>query len=251
MRVGWLADQAPYVGGAELSQAEFRAAAPAGVEIVDCLPGQVADCDRYVIHNCLTYGVTDLEQIAGAPVVKYWHDVGPHVHPTVHAWFAEHATQVCCSPVQAEHMGITGPCVPPAINYEAFYAAADASEDRGGAVSIGAWQNPGKAPHAAGEWAGRQGVGIDFFGGGPCAPSGSQLVAPDAVPGILARYRTFVFLPTAMEPFGRVVAEAWAAGCEVVTNKLVGARWWIENDPDALTTAAEDFWKVAAGELVA
>jgi len=64
------------------------------------------------------------------------------------------------------------------------------------------------------------------------------------MPGLLASYKRFVFLPTVIEPFGRVVAEAWAAGCEVVTNNLVGAKWWIENNPGALETAAEDFWRV-------
>jgi len=60
----------------------------------------------------------------------------------------------------------------------------------------------------------------------------------------MARYQTFVFLPTVIEPFGRTVAEAWAAGCEIVTNGLVGARYWLEENPDALDTAAEDFWGV-------
>jgi glycosyltransferase involved in cell wall biosynthesis len=51
-------------------------------------------------------------------------------------------------------------------------------------------------------------------------------------------------LPTVIEPFGRLVAEAWAAGCRIVTNDLVGAKYWIQNDPDAIETAAEDFWKL-------
>jgi glycosyltransferase involved in cell wall biosynthesis len=61
---------------------------------------------------------------------------------------------------------------------------------------------------------------------------------------LLASYKTFVFLPSVIEPFGRVVAEAYAAGCEIVTNNLVGARDWITEKPDALESAAEDFWKV-------
>jgi hypothetical protein len=64
------------------------------------------------------------------------------------------------------------------------------------------------------------------------------------MPALLARYKTLVFLPTVLEPFGRVVAEGWAAGCEIVTNGLVGAAYWIEEDPDAISTAAEDFWRV-------
>jgi hypothetical protein len=55
-RVGWLADEAGYIGGAELTTAEFRAAAPEGVEIVDCPPGAVVKgLRRYVIQNCVLY----------------------------------------------------------------------------------------------------------------------------------------------------------------------------------------------------
>jgi hypothetical protein len=63
-RVGWLADKAGYVGGAELTTAEFRAAAPEGVEIVDCPPGAVVKgCDRYVIQNCVLYTPKDLDRL--------------------------------------------------------------------------------------------------------------------------------------------------------------------------------------------
>ena len=57
-------------------------------------------------------------------------------------------------------------------------------------------------------------------------------------------YERFVFLPTVIEPFGRVVVEAWAAGCELVINDLVGARYWIEHDPDRIRTAGTDFWEL-------
>jgi hypothetical protein len=32
------------------------------------------------------------------------------------------------------------------------------------------------------------------------------------MPALLAQYETFVHLPIVIEPFGRLVAEAWAAG---------------------------------------
>jgi glycosyltransferase involved in cell wall biosynthesis len=64
------------------------------------------------------------------------------------------------------------------------------------------------------------------------------------MPALLAEYERFVFLPTVIEPFGRTVVEAWAAGCEIITNGLVGARYWMEEDPGALETAGEDFWRV-------
>ena len=46
------------------------------------------------------------------------------------------------------------------------------------------------------------------------------------MPDLLARYQTFVYLPSAIEPFCRVAVEAWAAGCDVLVNSLVGARYY-------------------------
>ena len=246
-RVGWLADPIVTLGGAELTQAEFLAAAPQGVEVVNCPAGEVkAGLDRYVIHNCLSYALDDFDAIKGdTPVFKYWHDVGPHVKRDVRLWLGG-ATEIFCSPLQAEVMGYepTGvTLIPPAIDLDRFAsAAADADPERKGAVSVASWANPGKAPHQVAEW-GAQNGGVDFFGGGVCAPQGSREVAQATLPLLLANYKTFVFLPIAIEPFGRVVVEAWAAGCEVVTNGNVGARYWIEENPEGLETAAADFWK--------
>jgi glycosyltransferase involved in cell wall biosynthesis len=246
-RVGWLADQAGYVGGAELTTAEFRAAAPEDGEIVDCPPGAIMKrCDRYVIHNCVTYTLGDLGRIKGyGGIVKYNHDVGPHLQPGVRDWLDRNARNICCSPVQAVFMGLDGAvCIPPPVDLTRFERAAEnVNGDRAGAVSVGQWRNFGKAPHRAAEWGAQHG-GIDFFGAGVFAPHGSEEVPYDAMPDLLAQYRTFVYLPTVIEPFGRLVAEAWAAGCEVVTNNLVGAKWWIENEPGKLDTAAQDFWRV-------
>jgi glycosyltransferase involved in cell wall biosynthesis len=245
MKVGWLVDDADMTGGAELTQAEFRAAAPDGVEIVDCPAGEiVAGLDRYVVHNNVQYTLADMEQIDG-PCVRYWHDVGPHLQPGVREWLGEHATPICCSPIQAEYMALERAlCIPPPVDLERFeQAAAKANGDRRGAVCVGSWRNFGKAPHKAAEWAAGNG-GIDFYGGGIAAPHGSRQIAYEDMPALLARYATFVFLPMVIEPFSRTVVEAWAAGCEIVTNGLVGARYWIEENPEAMDTAAEDFWAV-------
>ena len=110
-------------------------------------------------------------------------------------------------------------------------------------MCVGSWRNYGKAPHKVAEWATTANRPVDFYGGGQLAPPGSVEVNHEAMPGLLASYETFVFLPTVLEPFGRVVAEAWAAGCEVVTNELVGAGYWIQEDPQAIETAANDFWR--------
>lgn len=250
MRVGWLVDQAGNPGGAELTQDEFRQAAPEGVEIVDCPAGEVAsDCDRYVIHNCVQYTVEDLAAVTGKPAVKFWHDVGPWLQDGVRDWLYTQAQAVCCSPLQADYMGLQdAKLIPPPVDLARFVAAgAKSNGNRKGSVCIGSWRNYGKAPHKAAEWAAGNG-GIDFYGGGPLAPPGSEELAYDQMPAVLAKYQTFVFLPSVLEPFGRVVAEAWAAGCELVVNGLVGAGYWIEENPDAITTAAEDFWTVVLGD---
>jgi hypothetical protein len=246
MRVGWLSDAPTYTGGAELTQAEFRAAAPEGVEIVDCPAGAVQDCDRYVIHNCVRYTPGDFEPIKHRPAVKYWHDVGPWISQDVRAILDEHAQAVCCSPVQAEYMGLSDAVlIPPALDLQRFEEAASrVNGNRAGVVSVGQWRNFGKAAHRVAAWAMASDTNVDFFGDGAFAPDGSQPVAYQDMPGLLARYQVFVFLPMVIEPFGRTVAEAWAAGCEVVTNGLVGARYWITERPEALETAADDFWAV-------
>jgi hypothetical protein len=242
-RVGWLLDEANYIGSAELTMAEFAAASPEGVELIACPPGGVEPgLDRYVIGNCVLYTLEDLKPIETVPTVKYWHDVGPYIQPEVKEWLSRHTVQVCCSPVQADYMGIAAKCIPPPINLDRFrVAAANMNGGRRGAVSIGSWRNYGKAAHRAHEYD----ASVDFFGSGPFAPAGSREVAYDAMPILLASYETFVYLPIVIEPFGRLVAEAYAAGCKIVTNNLVGAKWWIENDPDALDTAGEAFWKLA------
>ena len=247
MRVGWLADVpsgAP--GGAELTQAEFKAAAPDGVVIVECPPGCIDEtCDAYVVQNCVRYSFDDLSVIRDKPATKMWHDVGPWLEEGVRELLDEHATAVCCSPIQAEYMGLSDAVlIPPPVDLARFARAAqDAADERSGAVSIGSWRNYGKAPHRAAEYAAGNG-GIDFYGDGVLAPTDSRAVRYEDMPALMARYKTLVFLPTVIEPFGRVIAEGWASGMEIVTNRLVGSLHWIENDPGAIETAAQDFWQV-------
>jgi glycosyltransferase involved in cell wall biosynthesis len=247
MKVGWLTDETSMVGGAELTQAEFRAAAPEGVEVVDCRVDEwIPSLDAYAIHNCVTYPVDYLQELTRHRVVKYWNDVGPHLHPGVREWLAENATPVCCSPVQAEYMGLEDVrLIPPPVDLSRFEAAAaEANGHRAGNVCVASWRNYGKGPNRVIEWAEANKTDIAFYGGGPLAPAGSQEVPYSVMPALLAQFERFVFLPTVIEPFGRLVAEAWAAGCEVVTNSLVGARHWLDNDPDAIGRAAADFWAV-------
>jgi glycosyltransferase involved in cell wall biosynthesis len=113
---------------------------------------------------------------------------------------------------------------------------------RSGAVSVGQWRNYGKAPHRAAEWGAS--TAASTSSARACSRRGDPVRSlTTTMPALLAQYETFVHLPIVIEPFGRLVAEAWAAGCEVVTNNLVGAKWWITENPDGLYTAGEDFWR--------
>lgn len=249
MRVGWLTDPGNMdgtVGGAELTQQEFRDAAPDGVEVVDCPPGKLQDCDRYVLHNTVSYSLEDIWVIDKRPMFKYAHDMMPHVRSEVQELIVKNATLACCSPLQAQRLGwAEASPIPPPVPLERFRAAGRAANGRVGAVALGPWMNWDKGPQLATEWAVMVNENkLDFYGGGPLAPMSSQQVEYDAMPAILAKYQTFVHLPRAIEPFGRTVVEAWAAGCQIVTNRLVGARYWIEEAPERLETAAEDFWRL-------
>jgi hypothetical protein len=244
-RVGWIVDQPEGTGGAELTQSELRAAAPAGVEIIDCPAGQVdTSCDVYCVHNCVDYSAKELSVIEHRPTIKYWNDVGPWLTPEVRSLLARHAWPICCSPLQARYMRLSSAVlIPPPVDLERFETAAmSVNGNRAGSVCVASWRNLGKGAQRAFDW-GQANGGIDFYGSGPLAPDGARAVAYPGMPALLARYRTFVFLPTVIEPFGRLVAEAWAAGCAIVTNNLVGAKHWIETNPDAIRTAATDYWK--------
>lgn len=246
MRVGWLTDPVGYLGGAELTQAEFRAAAPDGVEIIDCPPDDItAGLDVYVVNNVVHYRAEPLAPIA-RPIVWYHHDLSPWIRPDLRELLDRTATHVYCSPAQRDRYGISGPCIPPALDLERYRPTRQNRRHRAGAVSIAQWRNPGKGAQQLVEWARANGP-VDVYGPGEFAPAGNGVnyqgeLAADGVASVLRAYKTFVFLPTELEPFCRTVAEAWASGCDLVVNRLIGACWWISEAPEKLATAAEDFW---------
>jgi hypothetical protein len=260
VKVGWLADTYEPPGGAELTQAEFRAAAPRGVDVVDVAPDaleRLADCDVACLHNTITYPPATVAALAGKPALRYWHDLarpGPGMpgDPRLIRWALDHATNVFTSPLHRERFPhrLDRECrlIPPALDL-ARLRATGRRRPRG-ACWLGSGQHVGKGLLQACEWA-EANEPVDFWGQlsleetprirvkGP--------VPHDHVPTILRLYQRFVFLPTATEPFGRGAAEAWVAGCELIVNRNVGALHWLEH-PDGLETAAADFWR-ALGEL--
>lgn len=248
MRVGWLADDPGYIGGAELTQAEFRAAAPEDVEIVDCPPGGVVPgLDRYVAHNIVHYGPEDIDATLRRFLTWYHHDLSPFVDAEVRDLLDDSANHIFCAPEHMQRYGVEGACIPPAVDLARFKPPRQSRKRRKGTCSIAGWRNPGKGSVQLAEWAAENGP-VDVYGSGNFVPHGKNLTVkgslkPNAVAQTLWAYERLVFLPVEFEPFCRCVAEAWAAGCEVVTNRMVGARYWLEEKPEALETAAEDFWE--------
>lgn len=245
MRVGWLQDDPGYVGGAELTAQSFRDAAPKGVQTVDCPPGNVKPgLDRYVIQNCVRYGVNDLREIGDAPHVKYVHDMWPHGDPGVKQELLAAADLVFCSPAQRTKYGVEGYVVPPPIDTKRFVPWN--VTERKGTCTIGAWHNNGKGQARLVEWAEEHDEVVDVYGPGLFTPHGPYLrqmghLNPAEVPETLWRYERFVFLPTSFEPFGRCAVEAKLAGCELIVNKNIGG---LEVGRLGLDQAAQNFWSI-------
>lgn len=252
-RVGWLQDASDVIGGAELTAQAFRDAAPEGVEIVDCPPNQIAEADVYVVHNCVTYPVDTQLALRGKRVVKYQHDQAPHGSPALRAWLLlGNAHLIFCSPLHREKFphpfaDDRVSIIPPPCDLDTEVWEVEREKE---AVWLGHALNPGKGIGQAVSWANATETRLDFIGEGPLMPRDEGFVRTlpgvpaSEVPSVLATYEKFVFLPTKLEPFGRGVVEAWAAGCELVINQMVGARHYIENDQEALVTASRDFWDV-------
>lgn len=246
MRVGWVADAPGYVGGAELTQQEFKAAAPDGVEIVECRPGDVdPTCDVMSVHNVTRFSPEDFQRIS-APVVWYHHDLSPWIKPAVQEWLDNEAIHLFCSPAQRDRYGLDGKCIPPPVDLDRYRPSRQVRKHRKGVVSIAQWRSPGKGARGIVEWA-RENGPIDVYGGGDFIPFGEGLefmgdLDPKNVANVLLSYRTFVFLPTDFEPFCRCVVEAWASGLELIVNRNIGAAYWITEEPEALRTAGGDFW---------
>lgn len=251
MKLGWLVDtQHGYKGGAELCSDELLRTKPDDVKVVLMSPGAVHNnVDGYVIHNCTEYGSYILPMLETRPVVKYVHDVWPHGDPVLKKWLCQHSTlMILSSPLHREALNLNIGC-PVKLLPNAINAAPRENTGEKEACWLGRFEMfKGLAGAAA--WAAENGIVLDWYGYGPAEETvkilGGNLcgkVQPEAVADVLAQYQTFVFLPDEVEPYSRTTVEAWLAGCELVVNGNVGAIWWLENEPEAVTRGAEMFWE--------
>lgn len=254
-RVGWLADEGDYKGGAELESDYLASHAPEWADVVRIPAGQpLPECDVYVIHNCVQYDRWLKWDLKGKPVIKRVHDVWPNGDPFLRAFLLNEArTVILSSPAHREmmrwHIGA------PVVYLPSPTPVAPVNgKERKGTVSLNRWW-PGKGLAALRKWAIEHDTPVDVYGFGPLVEEIQPPlryrgpVPADKVGEVLSHYQQFVFFPEAFEPFSRVVVEAWKAGCEIVTNDNVGARYWLEHDPAALDDQGERFWRIV-GEAV-
>ena len=257
MRVGWLVDDPGYRGGAELTMEEFKAAAPDGVEVVAHPASDLADdaghVDAWVVGNSVTYDARFVNVLATAPVIRYQNDLSYHGDQQLQGWLRENATYVFCSPL---HRAAFKPhverweIVPPPVDLERFREARTGDARSPNACHVGQFMYGGKAGFMLQEWSEANQTKINVFGSGPFAPENTEWLTNrgpldyEEVPRVLASHETHVHLPTKIEPFGRAVVEAWAAGTKTVVNGNVGARYYIEEAREKLETASSDFWKI-------
>jgi len=256
MRIGWIADPAgDFKGGAELSSEELVAAAPDWADIVPCPPGAVsADVDAYVAMNVTQYDASLIPLLAQKRVVKSVRDMWPIGDDELRSWLLDSAVvTIFNSPVHRSWflypVNTITEIVPPPMNLEPFREAAQRSKHREGVIWIGAMHRH-KGILEATHWARINKELVDFYGGGSAVPRQERYVCYRGpvpygdVPELMARYEKFLYTPRVLDGFGRTVCEANAAGCALVLGGLVGAKWWLDNDPDALDHGAAMFWQV-------
>lgn len=229
-----------YVGGAEMTDATLRAAAPDGIDI-EIVPPHLAqmalECDDIVITG--TDHLSDASMMLLAdqkPAVFLHHEQTPSagrkyllenartviVHTPAHyeiekRWSVPNNVQYALSPLDPSECWIEEPKLEQAV-----------------------WANRMhdlKGPRAAAMWAAKNDIPLVRLSN---VPRSEVLQA-------LAVSRYFVHLPLGFESESRATIEAVLSGCEIIANDNVGITsvpGWDDRErlTDMLSTAAETWW---------
>ena len=225
-RIGWLADQVNFTGGAQLSERALMDNVPEWADLVYCPPNKrPLDVGAYIVQNCTQYDARWIEVLARRPVIKQIRDPWFAGDVLLRRWLLENSNMlVFNSMTQFKYFGYDCGDTPrafvqPPVDLQRFRDAALPAAERSGAVFVGR-VGPTKGAHLAIDWAMRNNVELDMYGDivHPLGrlPDNVHLhgwLSPGRVPYVMGKARYFVFTPTWVESFGRVVAEAHAAGC--------------------------------------
>lgn len=243
------------------------AATPRDVEVVRCYPGEMRLCDCYVLHNIKHFNQGELKMAVSQPYVKVSHDHWDTPQAWQRDWIGPVMNRaravIFLSPLHRESYLRQHPEVRPQKVYlvpspidPAPFEGLSEGASRQGTCWLGEFQ-PHKGVEAACRWARENGT-VDFYGWGPFPPCGDNVrlmgqAAYADIPGTMARYEQFLFLPEGVEAFGRTVAEARLAGCVLVVNEKVGALSWgwetREEWARGVGGAAARFWEIVLGVL--
>lgn len=264
-KIGWLHDRIGIIGGSELSEAHLRRAAPEWVEeIVLCPPNRrpPSDIDLWILQNTITYGDRWIPVLEKKPVIKQIRDFWWAGSPVFRRWVLDNVQLLTfSSPTHEQHFvpayneTVRVEVIPPPLDLEPFRAASLPIEERQSAVFLGRIE-PGKGAHHAVDWALRNEEPLDLYGNDRMKYIPWTEVAglvrhfsrvPYAkIPDILGRAKQLVFMPDVVEAFGRIVPEAWAAGCDLVLDmeeEKIGSWYWISERPEDIERGAEMFWQ--------
>ena len=234
---GWLPGK--YRGGAELSDAEYLAAAPNGVEWSYTSPEAAHDYDRLLLTSVDHLSSADCMALAERePVIFLHHDI----QPTLYRRALLEAARVVMlhTPAQAERILAWAPDIRVEFVLSAIDTSLIRSELEREPVALAAARNhPLKGLKNAKIWAARNGYPI-------------RVMTRDTRADVLdamSRAEVFVHLPVEFESECRSVIEAVLSGCRVVTNENVGVTsigGW--DDPDLLRSLVDEapakYWEI-------
>lgn len=264
IKVGWLQqNMVNNFGGAEFSAQALVSGAPKWAEVIYCPPNMrpPEEMDIFVLQNSTVYTRRWIEELAQKPVIKHVRDPWYAGDVVLKRWLLENAQRlIFSSPIHLESLGyetdVKTEIIPVPINLHPFKAAALPEDEREGAIFVGRL-DMFKGITAVIDWGIRTGETLALVGDhryaqnlnyGPLPDNIRVLgkVSYDKMPELLGAAKTYVAMPEWCEAFGRSVAEAWAAGCELVLRGRVGAQYWIENEPERLgyDGPIAEFWQI-------
>jgi glycosyltransferase involved in cell wall biosynthesis len=269
-----------YKGGAELSLLEHLANAPRGVEVDVVLPDDpvdLSDYDSVILSNLRPAGGLGeeeecrwarlwAERIRGYPgyVIKSEHDVHPCATRDGRCVQAEPLKRIACN---------CGRKIPDA--FEKLYNLCDAIHflsplhrrvinqiikiktprqyDIACPINLKFFQNTNpfhQRKHLALITGDAVRIAPEAYAlaeaeGYPVEHMDYLSVSYDKMPDLLNQYKAVVVAPVMLHAFCRLVVEAQACGCKVITNDRVGAMSW--PDPVAASNKANgEFWRMVA-----
>ncbi len=256
MKIGWMQDRVGFVGGTEISCETLIKNAPDWIDEIHLCEAnkRPPEVDLFIIQRGVSYDSRWIEVLQDTPFVLHLRDPWTVGDPVFKRWALDNAKTIIFNspnaikyfvfPVDQEKIAL----VPPPVDVAKFKAASQ--EERRGNIFVGR-VGPTKGAHIAVDYAIRTGEQMDFYGQNsglyeyenlPRNITFHGFTDYNKLPQIMGKAKTFHLYPMWVETYGRVVVEAWAAGCDLMVEGNVGALWWIEHQPDLIPHGIKIFW---------